>query len=100
MTITDPQPAAATTPMDHAPGDREMTMLEHLDELRRRLVAMVLAIVVGLLVSILPVPGFGSITENVMRLLAQRVPGGTLNCFGPGECLFAYLQVALTVGAA
>jgi sec-independent protein translocase protein TatC len=98
MAVTDTQPAA--TAPEHAPGDREMTMLEHLDELRRRLVAAVLSIVIGLLVSIIPIPGTGSITDNVLRLLSDRAPGDKLNCFGPGECLFVYLQIALTVGIA
>jgi sec-independent protein translocase protein TatC len=99
MAVTETRPPDTPDP-DHAPGDREMTMLEHLDELRRRLVAAVLAIVVGLLVAIVPIPGVGSIVDAVMRLMVQRVPGAQLNCFGPGECFFVYLQVALTVGAA
>jgi len=99
LTETRPTDSTAELPPDHAPGDREMTMLEHLDELRRRLVGVVLSIVVGLLVAIIPIPAVGSIVDNVMRLLTARVPGGQLNCFGPGECFFVYLQVALTVGA-
>jgi sec-independent protein translocase protein TatC len=99
VAITETRPPE-TPPPDHAPGDREMTMLEHLDELRRRLVAAVLAVIVGLLVSIIPIPTVGSISENVMRLIAQRVPSGQLTCLGPGECVFVFLQVALTCGVA
>src|SRR5688500_12545563 len=98
MALTETTPD--TTAQEHAPGDREMTMLEHLDELRKRLVAAVLSIIVGLLVAIIPVPGVGSITETVVRLIAQKVPTQQLTCLGPGECLFVYLQVALTCGAA
>src|SRR5215204_4376575 len=100
MALTETRPPETPEPPpEHAPGDREMTMLEHLDELRRRLVGTVLAVVVGLLVAVVPIPGVGSIVDSVMRLLTARVPGGQLNCFGPGECFFVYLQVALTVGA-
>ena len=44
MTVTDPNPPSIAEPTEHhAPADREMTMLEHLMELRTRLVAAVLA---------------------------------------------------------
>ena len=104
MTLTEPgtqpTPVEATPAPQHAPGDREMTMLEHLDELRRRLVAAVMACVVGILVAIIPVPGVGSITENVVRLLAERAPAGKLTTLGPGEGFFTFLQVALMIGIA
>src|SRR5712691_1624419 len=66
MAITEtPPPAPTPSPTDpeqHAPGDKEMTLLEHLEELRGRLVAGTLAVVVGVLVAIIPIPGFNSIT--------------------------------------
>jgi sec-independent protein translocase protein TatC len=104
MTLADTTPPASIpSPADqerHAPGDKEMTLLEHLDELRSRLVATVLGIVVGILVALLPVPGFGSITENLIRLLAQKAPGGTMLAIGPGEAFFTFIQVAMIVGIA
>jgi sec-independent protein translocase protein TatC len=100
MTLTETTPSSSPFAEEHAPGDREMTLLEHLDELRSRLVAAVLGVVVGILVALLPVPGFGSITENVIRLLAQRAPGGRMLAIGPGEAFFAYIQVALLIGIA
>jgi sec-independent protein translocase protein TatC len=99
MTLTESTPPQTpATDEQHAPGDREMTMLEHLDELRHRLVVSVISIVVGLLVSIIPVPGFGSVTENVVKLLAERAPGGKLFLGGPGEGFFTFLQVSLIIG--
>src|SRR5882672_5643445 len=66
MAITEtPPPAPTPSPPDpeqHAPGDKEMTLLEHLEELRGRLVAAVLAVVVGVIVAIIPIPGLSSIT--------------------------------------
>ncbi|HEY0583370.1 MAG TPA: twin-arginine translocase subunit TatC, partial [Chloroflexota bacterium] len=104
MAITEtPPPASLPSPGDqdkHAPGDREMTLLEHLDELRSRLVKAVLGVVVGILVALIPIPGMGSITENVIKLLAQKAPGGNLLALGPGEAFFTFLQVALLIGAA
>jgi sec-independent protein translocase protein TatC len=104
MAITETPPSASLpSPGDqdkHAPGDREMTLLEHLEELRSRLVKTVLGVVVGILVALLPLPGVGSITENVIKLLAQKAPGGNLLALGPGEAFFTFLQVALLIGAA
>ena len=94
-------PAQVTpAPEQHAPGDREMTLLEHLEELRGRLVAAAVAVVAGILVALIPVPGFGSITENVIKLLAQKAPGGNLLALGPGEAFFTFLEVSLIIGVA
>lgn len=101
MTLTEASPTPPVTPEpEHAPGDREMTMLEHLDELRQRLVASVIAIVAGIVVALIPIPGFGSITEVLFKLLAERAPAGKLVTGGPGEAFFAFLEVSLMVGAA
>jgi sec-independent protein translocase protein TatC len=84
----------------HAPGDKEMTLLEHLDELRSRLVGSVLGVVVGILVALIPLPGFGSLTEFVVRLLVEHAPGGKVQALGPGEAFFTFLQVAMMIGVA
>lgn len=100
MAITDTAPQVNPPAEQHAPGDREMTLLEHLEELRGRLIAAVLAVVVGIMVALIPFPGFGSITENVIKLLAQKAPGGNLLALGPGEAFFTFLEVSLIVGIA
>lgn len=84
----------------HAPGDREMTLLEHLEELRGRLIKAVLGVAAGILLALVPIPGMGSITENVIKLLAQKAPGGNLLALGPGEAFFTFLQVAMIIGFA
>ena len=73
MTLTETSPVPITPSPNgqgHAPGDKEMTLLQHLEELRSRLVACAAAVVIGILASIIPVPGLGSITEAVVKLLA------------------------------
>lgn len=103
MTLTesgvDPSTTVTAEP-EHAPGDREMTMLEHLNELRHRLTVTVISVVVGLLVSIFPIPGFDSLTHFIIKLLSDRAPGGKLLALGPGEAFFTYLQVSLILGVA
>ncbi|MCA1647086.1 MAG: twin-arginine translocase subunit TatC [Chloroflexi bacterium] len=104
MAITEtPSPAPTPTPPDpeqHAPGDKEMTLLEHLEELRGRLVGAALGVVAGILVAIIPVPGLGSITEMIVKLLAERAPAGKLSTLGPGEGFFTFLEVAMIIGIA
>jgi sec-independent protein translocase protein TatC len=104
MALTEtPPPALNPSPggaEHHAPGDKEMTLLEHLEELRGRLVASVGSVVVGILVAIIPVPGLGSITEAVVKLLADRAPSGRLITLGPGEGFFTFLEVAMIIGVA
>jgi sec-independent protein translocase protein TatC len=104
MAVTQTAPSSASPATgdqeQHAPNDREMTLLEHLDELRSRLVKSVLGVIVGILVALIPIPGVGSITENVIKLLAQKAPGGSLLALGPGEAFFTFLQVAMIIGVA
>src|SRR5207237_803237 len=107
MAITEtPFPSSApteVTPDQHAPGDTEMTLLEHLEELRGRLVAAVVAVVVGVLASIIPLPVIGnSITWIVVDGLTEEGKKAGVNfiTIRPGEGFFTYLSVALVVGAA
>jgi sec-independent protein translocase protein TatC len=104
MAITETPPSAPTPsppePDCHAPGDKEMTLLEHLEELRGRLVGCALGVVVGILAAVIPVPGFGSITQFLVKLLAERAPAGKLSTLGPGEGFFTFLEVAMIIGIA
>ena len=79
-----------------------MTLLEHLEELRGRLVKMVLGLAIGVLVSLVPIPGFNSITGYVFELIHNQAvaSGVTLQAIKAGEVFFTYLQVGLVVGAA
>jgi sec-independent protein translocase protein TatC len=105
MAITQappPSPAPVPPQDEHAPGDKEMTLLEHLEELRGRLVAMMVALIVGVLISIVPIPTLNSITGWLFDLIVNNAKnsGVTIIAIRPGETFFTYLEVALVVGAA
>src|ERR1700730_17030197 len=106
MTLTETSPVPATPSPNgqegHAPGDKEMTLLQHLEELRGRLVAGTVALVAGILVAIVPIPGLGSITQLVFDALVGQAKetGVLIISIRPGETFFTYLEVALVVGAA
>ena len=79
-----------------------MTLLEHLEELRGRLVAAMVALIVGILVSIIPIPTMNSITGYLFDLIVSeaKTSGVQIIATRPGETFFTYLEVAMVVGAA
>lgn len=80
--------------MGAAPGAedkalREMTLVGHLGELRRRIVISVMAIVVGTIVA------YGYVDELMKFVTA---PAGKLYFMSPAEGFFAYLKLAVFAG--
>jgi sec-independent protein translocase protein TatC len=101
--IPPPNGTGSLEPSGDAPEEYEedgMTMLEHLEELRNRLVVSSVALVVGMLVSALPIPYVTdgqSITQMVMKLIAAPADGH-LQYLTPGEGFVTYFQLALMMG--
>jgi sec-independent protein translocase protein TatC len=96
-----PDNGTSFQPSGDAPEEEEegMTMLEHLEELRNRLIVCSVALVVGLVISAVPIPGLtsSSITQTVMELIA-RPAEGHLQYLQPGEGFVTYFQLALMMG--
>jgi sec-independent protein translocase protein TatC len=88
--------AHALSPEDEEAPGGQMSFLEHLDELRRRIIYSLLGIAVGVLV------GFLFINLVVDFLLAptrRLLPEGSRMIYTqPGEAFSLYVQVALIVG--
>jgi len=79
----------------NGPGGR-MSFLEHLDELRRRIVISAIAVGVGFLVSFAFI---NRIYDFVMRPLAEMLPKGSkLLIVEPTEGFVLYLKIALLTG--
>lgn len=81
------------------PEEASMTMLEHLEELRTRIIIASVGLLVGLVVSAIPVPGASSLTWKVIEIVLVPVQGN-IQAIRPGEVLFTYFKIALIVGAA
>jgi sec-independent protein translocase protein TatC len=103
-----PFPSQASEPMpdDDLDPDQErredeldegkMSFLEHLDELRKRIVYSVIALVVGFLIACLFI---GQIFDFIMRPLQAMLPaGGTLVYTDPTEAFILYIKIALIAG--
>ncbi len=90
----------ALPPPGDAPEEAEegMTMLEHLEELRTRIVVCSVALAMGLVISALPIPYLteASVTQTVIALVSQPA-ANHLIFFKPGEGFVTYFQVALIV---
>ncbi len=72
-------------------GEREMSFLEHLGELRKRLLRILLALVAGTGVALV-------FTPRLLKILL--IPyGSQLKVIGPTEGVANYLRIAVTAGA-
>lgn len=74
----------------------KMSFLEHLDELRRRILYAVVAVFLGFVVSFVFID---DIFDFIMRPLQQLLPpGGTLVYTDPTEAFLLYIKIALIGG--
>ena len=82
--------------LDHDGAGGRMSFLDHLDELRKRLVTSVLSLFVGFLLAF----GFiGPIERFVMVPLLETLPeGGTFIYTEPTEAFFVRIKIAALVG--
>lgn len=95
--FTDGEPREGieeTDDLDAAGG--KMSFLEHLDELRKRLIISVVALLAGFLVAFAFI---ARIFEFIMRPLQQILPdGGRLVYTEPTEAFFLYIKIAALAG--
>ncbi len=96
-----PDPAADDEPLDDDAEELDetggrMSFLEHLDELRKRLLIAVGALLVGFLVAFAFI---SYIFEFIMRPLQEILPdGGRLVYTEPTEAFFLYIKIAALAG--
>jgi sec-independent protein translocase protein TatC len=82
-------------PADDDAGGK-MSFLEHLDELRRRIIWGVVSVFVGFVLSFFFI---NEIFDFIMRPLQQLLPpGGTLVYTDPTEAFLLYIKIALIAG--
>lgn len=98
-TETVPQQQVGVSRASSAVPDKEMTLLEHLEELRQRLIICGIALIAGLALAAMPIPGYTSLAWAVIGLVVAPA-AGSIQAIKPGETLFTYFHVALLTGAA
>jgi sec-independent protein translocase protein TatC len=78
-------------PTPAAPGDEKvMSLVDHLSELRSRIVRIVLAILVG--------SAIGFYFANPLIALLAGPAGGTLQNLAPGDAFFIFVRVSVVTG--
>ncbi len=89
--------ASEVEPVDETDGaSGKMSFLDHLDELRKRLIISLVSIVVGILVAFAFIPW---VFEFIMRPLQEILPeGGRLVYTEPTEAFFLYMKMAALAG--
>jgi sec-independent protein translocase protein TatC len=82
---------------DFGTGDGKMSLLEHLDELRKRIIRACLGVLVGILAGFLYINEiFNFVLQPTIRAMPQ---GRTLIYTRPGEAFSMYVTVSLITGA-
>ena len=95
-----PAPDEETEPdWDEPESDDEggkMSFLEHLDELRKRIIYALISVVVGFVIAFVFI---GDIFDFIMRPMQQLLPAGqTLIYTDPTEAFMLYIKIALISG--
>jgi sec-independent protein translocase protein TatC len=92
--VSDPSARAAGEEGDDGAG--KMSFLDHLDELRRRLVASAIALAVGTLIAFAFID---RIFGFIMRPLYEKLPAGSKLIYTePTEAFMLYVKIALLAG--
>ena len=73
--------------LDEVPGDVEMSIFDHLEELRMRIFYSLLAVIVGVI-------GCFAFVEKIVQLLEVPAQGAKFLQLSPGEYFFVSLKVA------
>jgi sec-independent protein translocase protein TatC len=88
-----PQPTGTPSPPSATDDGKVMTLVDHLGELRTRLIRAVLAVGVGSAI------GF-ALSDTVIHILSSALPAGVgpLTTFGIGEAFGIRLRISLIIG--
>lgn len=73
--------------MDEVPGDVEMSIFDHLEELRMRIFYSLIAVIAGVI-------GCFAFVENIVKILEVPAKGAKFLQLSPGEYFFVSLKVA------
>ncbi len=88
---SSPPASSSPLPASPAPDGGVMSLVDHLTELRNRIVKSVLTVVVG--------SGIGWLaTPTLIDILRRPLGDRPLVFLSPGEAFFVYLKISLTVG--
>ncbi|MEL7475766.1 MAG: twin-arginine translocase subunit TatC, partial [Cyanobacteria bacterium J06555_12] len=85
------EPEQSPDPRNDLPDEVEMTLFEHLEELRARLLASVIAVVICIVACF-------AVVKNIVAILEMPAHGVTFLQLAPGEYFFVSMKVAAYSG--
>jgi len=86
-----PEPPATQEPGEPSPEPTNMTLVDHLSELRRRIAISVVAVGLGAVIGFI-------LAEPIIKLLLTPLPDGEVVFLTVGGGFFVFLRVAIIVG--
>ena len=86
-----PMSEEPSPPVTPAGDDTVMSLVGHLDELRKRIFRIILAVVAGAVVGFL-------LATDVRNFLLDLLPDGTAQVLGPGDAFAIQLRISLVIG--
>lgn len=86
------QPPPSSGPGAGSPGsEKVMSLVDHLGELRTRVIRSILAVAIGSAVGFYAAP-------EIRRILIQILPSGQVQALGPGDAFSITLRISIVVG--
>jgi sec-independent protein translocase protein TatC len=88
---TPPPAGSGTPPAKPAQPPGEMSLVEHLSELRTRIVRVILAVAAGSVVGAI-------FWTNIRDVLLNPLPTGQVQVLGPGDAFVIFLRISIITG--
>jgi sec-independent protein translocase protein TatC len=89
--LPSPSPGAPGSAGSAPEVDRTMTLVDHLGELRTRLIRSILAIAIGAVIGFI-------LSQRVRQYLIELLPSGHVQALSPGDGFAISLRIAIVIG--
>jgi sec-independent protein translocase protein TatC len=89
--LPSPSPGAPGSAGSAPEVDRTMTLVDHLGELRTRLIRSILAVAIGAVIGFI-------LSQRVRQYLIELLPSGHVQALSPGDGFAISLRIAIVIG--